>query len=530
MNILIFSVLSYILLSVSLYFLFPKIGISGVKGLIPGVNFIEWAKAVGRPNWWAVLLLIPLVNFFIYAGLTIDMVRSFGKFGFWESVLSVVYAPISFFRIAFGKDTYNGPILSQENAYKDKIEAAENAGDKYELEKLLKNNPFKKNAGREWAESIIFAVFAAALIRMFLVEAYVIPTPSMEGSLMVGDFLFVSKASYGIRTPMTVAMVPLLHNRLPFVDKESYLTNPSLPYYRTPGFSKVKRNDPFVFNWPVGDSVYVTKMRSYTVAQVKQTPGMLQRDRELRQMVKKRDYIVRPIDKKDHYIKRCVALPGDSLRIINRELYINGEKGEEIEHVQFLYEVSLPQGTVNKKKLVEWGINPSDGEFYNGRAVAYHLDKEQAEKLASIDPKVKIKVHENKTNPNALFPNDPKYYNKWSIDNYGPIWIPKEGESAALTLKTLPLYRRIISVYEHNNLEVKNGTIFINGSEANSYTFKQNYYWAMGDNRHNSEDSRFWGFVPEDHLVGKPIVVWFSLKNGQISNGVNWDRVFSIPK
>jgi signal peptidase I len=342
----------------------------------------------------------------------------------------------------------------------------------------------------------------------------------MEGSLNVGDYLFVSKAHYGIRTPMTVAMFPLLHNRIPFINTESYLTKPSLPYFRLKPIEKVERNKLIVFNWPAGDSIYLTSRRSYSVAQVHQNlQQSYYNDPELRQKVKQKDIIVRPIDKKDHYIKRCIAQAGDSLQIKNRDIYINGVKQDAPSHVQFRYQARSPL-KINKKKLEEWRVSSA-----YGKGMYYYLDNNQLSKINSIGGSNILQIANHKVDP-TLFPNNKKYFNSWSLDNYGPIWIPKTGVTIDLTIENLPLYTRVIDAYENNNLEVKGNKIFINGKETNQYTFKQNYYWAMGDNRHNSEDSRFWGFVPEDHIVGKPLFIWFSTKNGNISEGINWDRVF----
>lgn len=535
MSVLIFLIVSYILLSISLYFLFPKAGVEAQKGLIPGVNFGEWAQLIGRKKSYAWLLLIPIVNIFIFAGMAVDMVRSFGKFSFWDSALAVIYAPLKFFMVAKDDSAkYLGPTLTLEEEYQNKINAARESNNTYELNKLQENNPYKKGVVREWTESIVFAVFAAAFIRMFLIEAFVIPTPSMEGSLNVGDFLFVSKAHYGIRTPMTVAQIPLAHNRAPIVGGESYLKSPSLPYYRLPALQKVKRNDPFVFNWPVGDSVYITSTRSYTVNQVNLNPAYINYDRELAGKVRKKDFVVRPIDKKDHYIKRAVAIPGDKLQIKDRQLYINDEAVKNPEHLQFAYQVTIPQNqAINRKKLDELGIDFGDiygprnrDIFSKGNRDYLALDEQQVQQIKEMYPGAKVELLPQEADPVGLFPHDPKNFPGWSVDNYGPITIPAKGATVSISPENIALYKRVISVYEGNDLQVKNGQVIINGSPADSYTFKQDYYWAMGDNRHNSEDSRAWGFVPFDHVVGKPLFIWFSTKEGNIANGINWDRIF----
>lgn len=515
--------------------LFPKAGVDATKGLIPGVNFAEWCKLIGRKPVYALWLLFPIVNIFIFTGMAVDLVRSFGKLEFKHTAAAVIYAPAIFYKLATNpNDKYIGPTLVREAEYAQSLEEARAAKDAYKLKQLEEKNPYKKSAPREWVESIVFAVFAAAFIRMFLIEAYVIPTPSMEGSLNVGDFLFVSKAHYGIRPPMTIAMIPLLHNQVPFFGTESYLKKPSLEYTRLPALEKIEAGKPIVFNWPVGDSVYITKSRSYTVGQVAREPAYAQQDRELVQKIKDKDYVVRPVDKKDHYIKRCVAGPGDSLQIKDRQIYLNGKPVKNPKHLQYLYQVQLPQNvSINNKKLDEWGIDFGDNAmggpqlFNNGGGVLF-LDNEQVEKLKSLDPNVIVQIYPQRSEPLKLFPFDTIVGSQnWSVDNYGPIWIPKAGASTNLSLSNLPFYRRAIEVYEGNKLEVKGQDIFINGTKADSYTFKQDYYWAMGDNRHNSEDSRAWGYVPFDHIVGKPLFIWFSTKEGSIGNGINWDRIFT---
>lgn len=533
MSVLIFFIVSYILLSISLYLLFPKAGVPGIKGLIPGVNFMEWCQLVGRPKWYALLLLIPLVGFFIFAELSSRMVRSFGRYRLRDSAGAVIYAPASFAAMAMNKDVkYLGPSLKMEQEYLAKMDEAKTNKKNREYVKLASNNPYKKTPVREWIESITFAVFAAAFIRMFLIEAYVIPTPSMEGSLLVGDFLFVSKAHYGIRTPMTIAMVPLLHNRIPFINKESYLENPSLNYHRLPAIESIDRNDPIVFNWPVGDSIYLTPSRSFTVNQV-------ERDRGLSHAMRNKEVITRPLDKKDHYIKRCIAVGGDSIQIKDRQVYINGSPVENPSGMQFAYRVQLDQSRIKRdNNRQKFTLSSAKGEidFYNkdlaargsGKSIFVNLTEAQKAKIMEIDPGAQISFIERKTEvgDDRLFPHDPKNYSGWTEDNYGPIWVPKAGATIDINMRNISIYRRVITVYENNDLQTKNGKIYINGEATSQYTFKQNYYWAMGDNRHNSEDSRAWGFVPHDHIVGKPLFIWFSTENGSFRNGIRWNRIF----
>jgi signal peptidase I len=517
MSVLIFLIVLYVLLGLSMMKLFEKAGIPGWKALVPGLAAVEWCKLIGRKPQYALWLLFPIVNFFIYAGMVIDLLRSFGKHSFGQAVQAVVFAPIPFFMV--GRDAtavYEGPILEKERDYHRLHHEAVEKKDVLGVKKLDAQYPFlKKSQTREWTEAIIFAVFAAAFIRMFLIEAYVIPTSSMEGSLKVGDFLFVSKAHYGIRTPKTVIQFPLMHNRLPFDLGESYTESPSLPYFRLPAIESIDRNDPVVFNWPVGDSIILTPERSWDVLQVRmQNGGKIPAGATV---------ISRPIDKKDHYIKRCVAIAGDSVQIRGGQLYINGQAAQNPAHMQFAYKVTATSGSFNAKKLDEFGISlydaiqMRDGNYFN-------MDAAQVEKAKSLG--LQVDRMKRAASPGYMFPNDAKRYGDWTVDDYGPLWVPKKGVTTPLNLDNLPFYRRVIAVYEENKLDVRNGKIYINDQEATSYTFKQDYFWMQGDNRHNSEDSRFWGYVPEDHIVGKPLFIWFSTKGGSIRNGINWGRIF----
>jgi signal peptidase I len=341
----------------------------------------------------------------------------------------------------------------------------------------------------------------------------------MEGSLLVGDFLFVSKAHYGMRMPMTPLMIPLLHNRIPLIGGESYSEAVKLKYRRLPALEKIERNDPIVFNWPVGDSVILTPERSWTYEQVQSDPAR-------RSQLKNAEVITRPIDKKDHYIKRCIAIPGDSLQVINRQVYVNGEPVQNPTKLQYHYKVTstIP---LNQNWLKEHGIDMEDRVY--GLEQLYWLDQEQVDALSKLEG-VTVEILNSdqlcnllRINCTILFPQDTLHFGSWTNDNYGPIWIPKAGVTVQLTPENIALFRRVIQVYENNAYERKDGKIFINGKEATEYTFKQDYYWAMGDNRHNSEDSRVWGFVPADHIVGKPLFIWMSTGK----NGIRWNRLFT---
>jgi signal peptidase I len=375
---------------------------------------------------------------------------------------------------------------------------------------------------REWVESMIFAVFAAAFIRMFLIEAYTIPTSSMEDSLLVGDYLFVSKVHYGMRTPMTVIQFPLLHNRIPILNTESYLTYPQLPYYRFPPIEKIDRSEPVVFNWPVGDSVFITPTRTISIGQAK-------RMGKLQEYQRRYEFVSRPLDKTDFYIKRCVAEAGDTLEIKNREVYINGQDVEDPENLQYTYIVDFKGKPINTNRFSEWNISSEDVQQITNEGMVVVLTDKQKERIQSMAPDASIQVVDVDrfpTPPDHFFPHDPENFPGWNYDNFGPIYIPQKGATVAISHDNIALYERIIRVYENNELSIRKDGIYINGEKAEEYTFKWDYFWMMGDNRHNSEDSRIWGFVPETHIVGKPLFIFFSTVEGSITNGVRWNRIF----
>ncbi len=540
MGVLLFFLIGYVLLSISLYFVFEKvnkssdqINCSGWQGLVPGLNFVVWGKIIGYPIWKVALLLFPIVNIFIYASMAVRMVRSFNKLKFWHSAVAVLAAPIAFFYLGWNKkEKYEGPNYELEKAYQAKIKEAKEANNERELKRLQAKNPYHKSGSREWAEAIIFAVFAAAFIRMFLIEAYVIPTSSMEGSLMVGDFLFVSKANYGIRTPQTIAMLPLLHNRVPVLGGESYLEKPQLPYYRLPALEKIDRNDPVVFNFPEGDSVYIFPGRTYSIYDYRR--GHIDDPIKIQQIkTGRKDLVTRPMDKKDHYIKRCIGLPGDSIEIRDREVYVNGQPAEQPKYLQYLYIVNFSSSAINIRNFAKWGISTEDMQGQSANQMVLILNEEQKEKIKEMDPEVTfqaIDIAKVDPHPNGVFPHDPNINGSWTKDNYGPVWVPKKGATVQLRPDNIAFFRRIINVYEDNDFREVNGKFYINGEEATEYTFKMDYYWMMGDNRHNSEDARIWGFVPEDHVVGKPLFVWWSFRENSPSKGVNWSRIFRSVK
>lgn len=485
---------------VGLYFMFEKAGEKGWKAFVPVLNKFVWLDLIGRPRWRYVLLLIPIVNLFILAGMIIELVKSYGKHDFLDHVLAVVFAPAYFPFLGFSK--------------KEKY-----LGKGYQIEK---ETPIKKSPTREWTEAIIFAVFAATFIRMFLIEAYTIPTSSMEGSLLVGDFLFVSKTNYGARTPMTPIHFPLVHNKIPRTNAESYSTAIKWPYYRLPGFQKVKRYDPVVFNFPEGDTVAYGQGNYANYVRMNYTNYYSLRFRHGAQVDNPVFFktLTRPIDKRDNYIKRCVGLPGETFQIVNRTIIVDGDTLQKAQKQQFLYTI-VTNGGINTKILEDWGIEMGNGENQvQGSTYYLYINDEQVKKIKALDNVVSAQITDNEGG--RVFPNDPKNF-KWTNSDFGPLKIPAKGETVQLSLENIALYERVIDVYENHDFEKKDGKIYIDGKEASSYTFEQDYYFMMGDNRHNSEDSRVWGFVPEDHIVGKPLFIWFSNKGGM---DIRWERIF----
>ena len=355
---------------------------------------------------------------------------------------------------------------------------------------LLKTKPGqRKSATREWIDAIIFAVIAATIIRTFFIEAYTIPTPSMEKSLLVGDFLFVSKVSYGARIPMTPLSFPFAHHTMPLIGGKSYLEWIKVGYHRLWGFGEIKNNDIVVFNWPA------------------ENEG-------------------RPVDKKENYIKRCIGIAGDSINIIDRNVYINGKQTEFPEKSQFTYHVKT-DGSKFNPAIMEKLDYPEGGPTSDQGDYAYFLTKDGTEKLRAmnnvkgIDPMIDPKGNFEE----YIFPFDRRF--GWNADNFGPLWIPKKGATIKLDSMNIAVYRKAIGEYENNKLEERDGKIFINGQETSTYTFKMDYYFMMGDNRHNSADSRFWGFVPEDHIVGKAVFIWMSWDTkGSFLSKVRWNRLF----
>ena len=497
------------------------------QALVPIYNAVILMKIINRPSWWVLFLFVPIINLIMIPVIWVESIRSFGKNKTEDTLL--VLLTLGFYLY------YVNYFLKVEH---------------------IKDRSLKpRTAFGDWFSSILFAVVLATLVHTYFIQPYIIPTGSLEKSLLIGDFLFVSKFHYGARTPQTAVAFPMVHDTIVGTGIRSYLNKPQIPYFRLPGIQEIKRNDIVVFSWPA-DTV--------------------------RQFFIKEQGVKKPIDKKSNYVKRCVGVAGDRLEIIDGFIHINGEQTVLPDRARPLYshQVFGSKG-ISSRKLIEMGItdlsrkyeisnisqtmfdalrpyilnisnnNPASYQILTGargiptKLIQKHrisatelletrknllLTVKQAEalkKLPWIDS-VKQVVNTQKTYNTNLFPNDIRY--NWNEDNFGPIDIPSAGSTVTITPENLPLYKKIIRDYEKNSVEITNGTVIINGTPTDTYTFQQDYYWMMGDNRHRSEDSRFWGFVPEDHIVGKPVFIWMSIDgiNDGIKNWkIRWDRVFS---
>lgn len=530
-----------------LYLIFQKAGIEGWKALVPFYSTYIAIKQIEKPLWWMIIYYIPFLGFIVWVGIIVELLKQFKILSFWEHTLGVVFTPFYLAHVGLSdKYQYAGPEFVKQ---------------------------YKKSKPREWADAIAFAVIAATLIRAIYIEAFTIPTSSMEKSLLVGDFLFVSKISYGSRIPNTPIFFPFAHHTMPGTQNvKSYSELIKLPYKRLFKLQDVKRNEAVVFNFPAGDTVAVEQQSRTYYALLREYEALFGeegRNYLLNGMPKKYqanfidryipinqnlsrataqkivsegyDIRARPVDKRENYIKRCVALPGDELKIVDGTLFINGKEAYQAEGLQTSYLLecnpsanpNLPpirQELLIENEITDINWNPSFGNF-----MILHLTKEALEFVRSLPQVIKIEklnkelgyYQEQKGSANPIFPNTDS--TKWTEDNFGPLKIPYAGETLQLTLENLPMYDRLIRIYENNSLEVKNGKIIINGEETTTYNVKMDYYWLMGDNRHNSQDSRFWGFVPEDHVVGKAVFIWMSLDpNKSFLSKIRWDRLFSF--
>ena len=506
--------------------LYKSAGYKSIYSFIPIYNALILLKIIKRPWWWIFLFFIPIVNLLIFPVIWVETSRSFGKNSTIDTWLSVI-------SLGFYIYTIN---------YSEKVE--------YTVDRDL--NP--RTGVGEWINSIIFAIILATIVHTYFIQPYIIPTGSLEKTLLVGDFLFVSKFHYGARVPQTAVSFPMVHDTIIGTGIRSYLNKPQIPYFRLPGFEKIKRNEIVTFSWPA-DTV--------------------------RKFFVREKGVKKPIDKKSNYVKRCVAIPSDTLEIINGLIHINGKKSKMPYRAKpvYLYTAHSSKG-VSTSKLVKLGVeiqrkfkvsditqakfnqiqsyilgiidnNPANFTVLtNSKGIPYEIRSkgrivlteltDYARNLSLTEQEAKIIRKSNlldslvrtyrkyKSYNTNYFPNNIKY--NWNEDNFGPIILPEKGSSVKLNIRNLPLYKKIIRDYEKNELTLLDGEIKINGKATQEYTFKQNYYWMMGDNRYKSEDSRSWGYVPEDHIVGKPVFIWMSIEG--INDGfknwkIRWDRVFT---
>ena len=508
--------------------LYVKAGRKAWEAAIPIYNGIVLMQIINRPKWWIILLFIPVINLLMFPIIWIETIRTFGFYKKLDSLLAILTLGLYIFYINYATDT------------------------KHNANRSLK----PRSEFGEWVSSITFAIIAATLVHTYFMQPFTIPTSSLEKSLLVGDYLFVSKFHYGARVPSTVVALPMVHDSIPLTKAASYLKTPQLPYTRLPGLQNIKNNDIVCFNWPAD-----------TLATMwGDTSGK---------------FTYKPVDKKTNYVKRSVGIAGDSLELRNGYVYINGKKNElpDRAKIQFYYTYeaktaiatnTFPRFLIKKERtnvyriLSEYWNNDKVQEaikkngnlskitsdsLYTEVAGGINPDFARRLKMTSVSNKININLTEDEAirlrkqpqtvavtklsfdADNAIFPHIAS--NNWSQDDFGPIYIPKAGATVKIDAASLPYYKQIIKNYENNDLAVIGDAIFINGKKADSYTFKQDYYWLMGDNRHNSLDARYWGYVPFDHVLGKPVMIWWSwdpstpIFSSARFQSIRWDRVFT---
>ncbi len=465
--------------------LYVRAGRQAWEAAVPVYNAVVLMKIINRPWWWTILLFIPIVNLSLIPVVWTETARSFGFNSYKDTALVVLTCGLYLFYINYATDT---PHIKERDL-----------------------NP--KSSNGEWVSSILFAVVAATIVHTYFMQPFTIPSSSLEKTLLVGDYLFVSKFHYGARTPMTTVATPMLHDSIPVANVKSYASKPQLPYFRLPGFQSIKRNDIVVFSWPVDTLIDIRPAHMY-------------------------GSVRKPIDKKSNYVKRCVGLPGDSLEVRDGYVYINGERNQlpDRAKLQFSYRMITNENISQSTFINRYEITDGVGRLRDNSG--YYLPaatEEAADRLGNRQGQVNMikDITPKGIADNDIFPYAASIPN--NRDNFAPIYIPEQGKTVAITPESIPFYKRIIEVYEgyemglDNTIAVNGSEVTLNGNPITEYTFKQDYYWLMGDNRHNSQDARAWGYVPYNHVVGKPVFVWFSLdpnKKGFL-NRIRWDRVFT---
>ena len=488
---------------IGMYGMFKKAGIAPWKALVPFYNTWCIVEVTKTKKYWFWLQLIPIAGQFITIWLTIIFVMYFKKVSVPDHAATVLIPFLYFPYLGFSSDV------------------------KWHGHDTLRH--YHKPVSREWIDAAVFAVVAATLIRSFIFEAYVIPTGSMEKTLLVNDFLFVNKMSYGARIPQTPLSFPFVHNFMPFSKTSpSYIKEVQIPYKRLPAISSIRRNDVVVFNFPAGDTIINDEEHGSLVPYYDVLRNEFNGNREA--LKDRYPVLVHPMDKTDNYIKRCVGVPGDLLEVKSGILYIDGQPGFQSPTSQTEYLVQTDGSPINSEFLLsELGIDVDNTKdqirFSSGQSDVFVINMTPAEaaKVKALSTVKSVALYSDNM-VGQTFPNNEALY-PWTVDNFGPLRIPKKGDKVELTPANIDIYRRLITTYEHNQLDEINGKYILNGKEVTSYTVQLNYYWMMGDNRHRSQDSRYWGFVPETHIVGKASMIWFSYENGP-----RWKRIFSSIK
>lgn len=522
----------------ALYKLFPLVGQAGWKGLIPFYNtFIIQKHISKKPWWWVLFLILPGTNLIMFGCICFNLARSFGKYKSSELFMAVVGFFYFFPKLAMDKDT------------------------KYVKKE---DRPIRKKSQLvEWGEALVFAMIAATFLKGYLFEPYLIPTSSMEQDLMVGDFVVVSKNHYGLKIPQTPLTVPFTHNNIfdlpgpiwPFV--KSYSTAWKIPYMRLPGFETIDRNEIVVFNFPANDTTIQTKelhAHNYYVVVAQTARSLYEQDgrrgpwefymsEARRSVLKKMPIVTHPVDKRANYIKRCVAISGDKVEFKMSELYINDVKQERPKNAQYSYSIRFKQNLSQDQLYKYWQmeISPEDmgvqqGEpikinVLAGQVVEWKLSQTQYDfiKASGLVDSIAPNITPKGAWSESIYPNHPKF--AWNMDNFGPLVVPKKGMTITLTDSTYILYKRVIEGYELHTCDFKNGKAIIDGKETTSYTFEQDYYFMVGDNRHGSADGRCWGFVPEDHVLGKAVMVLASTNTTgalKFKDRFRWNRFFKL--